>query len=326
MVMNNDFWPSVSATAAPLVANLIADAEKLRITVEKSESGATLVDAGIDCPGGVEAGIRIAEICMAGLGRVALVPDDSFGRWSWSLSVHSSNPVLACLGSQYAGWSLKHEEGGKTFTALASGPGRAVVAREDLFDDIGYRDKADNTCFVLEVNRRPPEGLIQKIADDCGIAPKKLTLVLTPTSSLAGTVQVVARVLEVALHKVRTVGFPLDRIVDGMGRAPLPPPSPDFITAIGRTNDAILFAGTVQLYITGHDDDAQDLANKLPSSSSRDYGKPFAEIFNSYNGDFFAVDPMLFSPSQVVVVAIDSGNSFWAGEHDEALLEASFAR
>ena len=161
---------------------------------------------------------------------------------------------------------------------------------------------------------------------DCrgGIEPAGLTLILTPTRSLAGTVQIVARVLEVALHKAHELGFPLDRILDGMGAAPLPPPAPDFVAAMGRTNDAIIYGGAVQLFVAGPEAEARDLADALPSRASRDYGRPFAEIFAAHKGDFYAIDPMLFSPARVAVTALDSGRSFHAGALDEALIDVSF--
>jgi methenyltetrahydromethanopterin cyclohydrolase len=321
---NRSDWPSVNRLAAPLVQRLVDDSGILRIAVERPPAGYTLVDAGIDCPGGIEAGLRIAEICLAGLGRVGLAPAGPFARWPWMLKVHTAHPVLACLGSQYAGWSLSHGEGKGAYFALGSGPGRALVAKEPLFAELGYRDAADAACFVLEVDQRPPAGLVDKIVRDCGIASAALTLILTPTRSLAGTVQVVARVLEVALHKVHELGFPLDHVVDGVGAAPLPPPAPDFVAAMGRTNDAIIYGGAVQLFVTGDDGDARELAETLPSGASRDYGKPFAETFAANKGDFYAIDPMLFSPAQVIVTALDSGRSFHAGRTDPALIDRSF--
>ena len=166
-------------------------------------------------------------------------------------------PVLACLGSQYAGWSLGHGEGEEAWFGMASGPGRARAAKEALFEELGYRDEADRACFVLETDRVPPAGLIDQVARDCGLPASALTFILTPTSSLAGTAQIVSRVLEVALHKAHALGFPLERIVDGLGRAPLPPPAPEFLTAMGRTNDAVLFGGEVQLFVTGPEAEAE---------------------------------------------------------------------
>ncbi len=165
---------------------------------------------------------------------------------------------------------------------------------------------------------------MEKIAADCGIRPADLTLILTPTRSLAGTVQIVARVLEVALHKAHTLGFDLHAICDGLGSAPLAPPAPDFVTAMGRTNDAILFAGQVHLFVTGGDEAAEDLANRLPSGASRDYGRPFAEVFKAYKYDFFQIDPLLFSPARIRVTNLDSGRTFSAGRIDPNLLATSF--
>jgi methenyltetrahydromethanopterin cyclohydrolase len=243
-----------------------------------------------------------------------------------TVHVHTANPVLGCLASQYAGWSLGHGEGKAAFHALGSGPGRALALKEPLFKELAYRDQADNACLVLEVDRDPPSPLVEKIAADCSVSGEALTLILTPTRSLAGTVQVVARVLEVALHKVHELGYPLEQIVDGAGSAPLPPPAADFVQAMGRTNDAILFGGQVQLYVTGDDADAKSLADRLPSGNSRDYGKPFAVVFKAYEYDFFQIDPLLFSPARVIVTALESGRSFCAGTLDSALLDASFGQ
>ncbi|MEE9139917.1 MAG: methenyltetrahydromethanopterin cyclohydrolase, partial [Alphaproteobacteria bacterium] len=165
---------------------------------------------------------------------------------------------------------------------------------------------------------------IEKVTHDCGISPVNLTLILTPTTSLAGNLQVVGRVLEVALHKVHELKFPLERVVDGMGSAPVPPPASNFLTAMGRTNDAIIYGGTVHLFVTGPEDDAAKLAADLPSWNSPDCGKPFEEVFKACKGDFYAIDGMLFSPARVILTAMETGRSFHAGRVDEALLNKSF--
>lgn len=315
---------SLNQRASSLVRRLIDDAPGLRIKVERGAAGAIIVDAGIDCVGGIEAGRLIAEICLGGLGQVNVAAGGPFPHWPWMLHVHTSDPVLACMGSQLAGWQLSAGEGKGAFHALGSGPGRALAAKEELFAELGYRDSADSACLVLEVDRRPPAELIDRIARDCGIAPDKLTLILTPTSSLAGTVQIVGRVLEVALHKIHELHFPLSQVIDGLGSAPLPPPAPTFVDAMGRTNDAIIYGGAVQLFVRGSDEAARKLANDLPSAGSRDYGRPFAEIFQSYKGDFYAMDRLLFSPALVTVTALDSGRSFTAGKLNGELLDRSF--
>ena len=315
---------SVNEGASKWVDWLRTNSAPLEIGVDTGPLGETLIDAGVGRRGGVEAGLAIARICLGGLGEVTLASDATIRRWPWTLSVRSSQPVIACLGSQYAGWSLAHGEGRTAFFALGSGPARALAQKEALFAELGYRDQAARTTLVIESGRAPPPEIVAKVADGCGLPPSALTVIYAPTQCVAGGVQVVARVLEVALHKAHALKFPLERIVDGLGAAPLSPPHPDFMTAMGRTNDAIIYGGRVQLFVTGPADDAKALADALPSRASRDYGAPFRDIFKRFKGDFYAIDPMLFSPAETLVTAIESGATFRAGKVDEALLDASF--
>lgn len=317
--------PSINVLTESLVQHLITNAEALRVSTSQLDNKTTVIDAGIAVRGGLEAGRQIGEICMGGLGQVRFRASTNYQNWSWHVDVHSSNPVIACLASQYAGWSLSHGKGKGAFNALGSGPGRAMGSKEELFDELGYRDTAGPACLVIEADNVPPVEIADKIATACGIKPDQLTLILTPTSSLAGCVQVVARVLETALHKAHALGFELDNIIDGAGSAPVPPPAVDFLTAMSRTNDAILFAGQVHLYVDAADGDAEELAKKLPSSASNDYGKPFGEVFKSVNYDFYQIDPMLFSPARVTVSSLKTGNSFQAGRIDLDLLDQSFS-
>ena len=316
---------NVNATVQPLVRELVSHAADYRVALSVLDNGVQIVDAGIDVTGGLETGCLIGAICMGGLGRVTLSSGAPFARWRWQLDVTARHPVIACLGSQYAGWSLSHGKGKSAFYALGSGPARAMGSREDLFDELGYRTPPGETVIVLEVDKVPPPEITDKIVERCGIAPEQLTVILTPTTSLAGGIQIVSRVLEVALHKVHELKFPLERFVDGAGTAPIPPPSPDFMTAMGRTNDAILFGGQVHLYVDTDDDQAGNLAQQLPSASSRDFGKPFAQVFKDYEYDFYKVDPMLFSPAQATVTSVQTGHTFEAGALHEDLLEQSFS-
>jgi methenyltetrahydromethanopterin cyclohydrolase len=314
---------SINTRAAALVERVLDDAGELKIRATRGELGEMCIDAG--SPGSLAAGLRLAEICMGGLGRVAIAPSAATPRWPWTVTSRSSNPVVACLASQYAGWRLAHGEGKSAFFALGSGPARALARREPLFAKLAYADEAERATLVLESDRPPPAPIIAKVAQDCGLDPTRLTVIFAPTQSLAGSAQVVARSLEVALHKAFELGFPIERIVEGMGAAPLSPPHPDFITAMGRTNDAIIYAGDVHLFVSGPADEARSLADRLPSRASRDYGRPFADIFRAVKGDFYAIDPMLFSPARVTVTALENGESFQRGEINQDLLDASFA-
>ena len=192
---------SVNRRAAALVQHLLADADALKIGVERGELGETRIDAGSRYPGSIAAGLRVAAICMGGLGHVDLVPSAATPRWPWTVTTRSSDPVVACLASQYAGWKLSHGEGKEAFFALGSGPARALARREPLFEKLAYVDKADSATLVLESAHPPPPPIVSKVAKDCGVDAEKLTIIFAPTQSLAGGTQVVARALEVALHK-----------------------------------------------------------------------------------------------------------------------------
>ena len=313
-MMLNATQPSINKLCQPLVDALIADAQALKISVSTHQTGATIVDAGIHVEGSAEAGRLIAEICMGGLGKVILADNQ--------IQVSAQTPVLACLGSQYAGWALSHEK----FFSLGSGPARAIAQREELFKELAYKDSAQKTVLVLETDKIPPTEIIEKVARDTNIKAENLTFILTPTTSIAGATQIAARVLEVALHKAHTLHFSLQAIISGNGTAPLPPICDDFLTMMGRTNDAILFGGFVQLNVKCSDTKAEKLARELPSNSSKDYGKTFAEVFKSYNMDFYQIDPLLFSPAKVQITNLMTGNHFVGGELNEALLNQSFAQ
>tara|TARA_B100000959_G_scaffold72342_1_gene76742 strand:- start:20 stop:988 length:969 start_codon:yes stop_codon:yes gene_type:complete len=320
--MNNNI--SINKLVKPLVEELLDLAEQLNLGVDTTNGGAKIVDAGIKHNGCLESGRIITEICMGGLGRVSLTMSNNLPKWPLTINVYSTNPVLSCLASQYAGWNLSFVKEEDNFNALGSGPCRALAQKEELFKDLNYSDKFFSTVVIMEVDRKPPQEIIDKIINDCNISEKNLTIILTPTRSLSGCVQVVGRVLEVGMHKLHEIGFPLNKVVDGFGSAPVPPPAPDFLIGMGRTNDAILYGGSIHLYVDVENDEALELAKRLPSLTSSDYGKPFAEIFKEYKYDFYKIDKLLFSPAKVIVTTIKTGATYTEGSLNLDLIDKSF--
>ncbi len=284
-----------------------------------------MVDAGIEYRGGLEAGRRIAEICMGGLGRVLHSGVRGFPRWPWQLAVYSSDPVLACLGSQYAGWSLSHGEGKGAFRALGSGPGRAAACREDLFAELAYRDPAQSVCLVLEVDKKPPVELTDKIARQCGVPPdagdahpdahpqpggRRANRRARAGSGFAqGAYAWRSRCTAWWMARAARHCRRRRRISSPAWDAPTTPSCS---------------AGQVHLFVDCGDAEAQELARRLPSSASRDYGKPFARVFKDVEYDFYRIDPHLFAPAAAAVTVLGSGNTFHSGALDAALLEQSF--
>lgn len=278
-----------------------------------------VLDLGIQARGGLEAGRRMAEIALAGFGEVTFVPHPLTG--GPGVMVRTDVPALACMASQYAGWEVK----GEKFFAMGSGPMRAVAAREKLFEHLNYRETADHVVGLLETDKLPPAAVCHDIAQKCGVEDHGVTLLVAPTHSQAGNVQVVARSVETALHKLHELGFDLSRVESGWGIAPLPPVAADTLAGIGRTNDAILYGGRVVLYVRGDQQSIDAVGPKTPSSASADHGRPFKEIFAAYDHDFYKIDKQLFSPAVVELVNLDTGITRRYGDFAREVLERSFA-
>lgn len=308
----------LNARALELADAFVADAELLRLDVHEV-AGTRVIDCGAKTAGGLEAGRRLAEICLAGLGSVAITPGDSTLGALPAVSVRTDHPVAACMASQYAGWEIQ----GENYFAMGSGPMRAAAGREPLFDDIGHCEKPDACVGVLETHKRPTEAICQGIAEKCGVASDKLSLFYAPTNSLAGNLQVVARSVETALHKLHELNFDLARVQGAWGVAPLPPVAGDALTGVGRTNDAILYGGHAVLCVTGDDASLTDVGPKTPSAASTDHGRPFQEVFAAYDHDFYKIDKLLFSPARVTFVNIETGNSHTFGQFGPDVLAKS---
>jgi methenyltetrahydromethanopterin cyclohydrolase len=189
---------------------------------------------------------------------------------------------------------------------------------------IGFRETENAIVGVLETRKPPPHAVVAAVAAKCKVLPSSVTLLAAPTASLAGGVQVVARSVETALHKLAELKFDLGRIQSAHGSAPLPPVARADLAAIGRTNDAVLYGARVVLYVTGDDESIEQIGPQVPSSSSRDHGEPFSSIFAHYNHDFYAVDPLLFSPAQVVFQNLETGRSHAFGRIETDILARSF--
>lgn len=312
---------TLNQRALALADALVAQAAPRRVEVHDLPGGGRAIDCGAHARGGLLTGLDLARVCLAGLAEVTLVPGAVAETVCPHVQVVTDHPLAACLASQYAGWSIQL---GKFF-AMGSGPMRAAAGKEAIYDRIGHRERPDSVVGVLECRKHPGDEVLAHVADACQVPRDRVTLLYAPTASLAGGVQIVARSVETALHKLAELGFDLARVVSGQGVAPLPPVAADDLAAIGRTNDAILYGARVVLHVTGDDDSLRHVGPRVPSSSSPDHGAPFAEIFQRYNHDFYAVDPHLFSPAEVVFQNLDTGRTHTFGRVAPDILLRSFS-
>ncbi|MEP7085754.1 MAG: methenyltetrahydromethanopterin cyclohydrolase, partial [Gemmatimonadota bacterium] len=190
--------------------DVAARADEMRVSVRTLPSGARVIDAGIDVRGGYGAGIALAELCMGGLGHIRYAQLELGGMPIPGVEVWTDHPAVSCMASQYAGWALTV---GKYF-AMASGPLRAHARVEkELFAKLGYEETAARGVLVLEGRTIPTAEAVAFVAEKASLAPSQLTFAIAPTASLAGGVQVVARILETGLHKMEVLGFDVNRVV-----------------------------------------------------------------------------------------------------------------
>ena len=299
---------------------MAAHAAALRILARPLPGGARVIDAGIATPGGHAAGLALAEICMGGLGHVDYTPL-AIGGDAWpGVRVWTDHPAVSCMASQYAGWAIQVDK----YFAMGSGPLRAHARVErELFAKLGYAETAPRGVLVLETRNPPTEAVAAWVAAKAGLVPAHLTFVVAPTASLAGGVQITARILETGLHKMDTLGFDLTKIVSGIGTAPVPPVAKNDLRGIGRTNDCILYGGRARYTVNAEDAELAELVPKIPASASKDYGTPFSDIFQRYGGDFYKIDPLLFSPAEVWLTSVQSGKTYHAGHLNPEVLRAS---
>jgi methenyltetrahydromethanopterin cyclohydrolase len=310
---------TLNERAFAFVADMVSRADDFQIAV-LPVGGARVLDCGISAPGGVQAGLALARVCMANRADVTIVPGLVGELPMPHVHVTTDHPVAACMASQYAGWQISV---GKFF-AMGSGPMRAHYGKEALYDHIAGREQAPVAVGVLESRKLPDEAVVNYLCERLNLPSAQLTLLAAPAASLAGTIQVVARSLETALHKLHELKFDLTHVVAGFGTAPLAPVAADEIGAIGRTNDAILYGGRVTIWVRSDDAQLAEIGARVPSSASPDHGAPFGQIFERYNRDFYKIDPMLFSPAQIVFHNLVTGRSHTFGQVEPAVLKSSF--
>jgi methenyltetrahydromethanopterin cyclohydrolase len=161
------------------------------------------------------------------------------------------------------------------------------------------------------------------VAQRCGVEPRALTLLIAPTASVAGCVQIAARSVETALHKLMELGFDLTKIRSGAGLCPIAPVAKNDLRGIGWTNDCILYGARSYLTVRATDQEIDAVAERLPASSSADYGTPFYDIFNRYERQFYKIDKMLFSPAEVTINNLLTGRVIRRGHVNPDVLQAS---
>lgn len=312
---------SVNQMAWKIAQEFIDNPEFYGVNISKSTAGATIIDAGVNAAGGFQAGLKLTELCMGGAGKAQLGFKNYGNLTLPSITVETDHPAIAALGSQFAGWRIKDGDQ----IAIGSGPVRALALKpKDVYEEIGYKDQSDKAVLTLEANALPSDALIEKVTGASNVSAANLIVVVAATASIAGLTQVTGRIVEVGIHKLRTCGLSPKAIRYAQGYAPIPPLGKDFEIAMARTNDAILYGGTVCCTVDSDEEAAlQIMVEQAPSKNSKDYGKPFLQIFRDAGRDFYKIDPGLFAPAALIINNATTGNSFRAGQINPKVLAES---
>lgn len=128
------------------------------------------------------------------------------------VEVDVRHPPLACMASQLAGWAIEVPKSGDDpgYYALGSGPARALCRRERIFESITHQEEARAAVLSMESWDLPAKRVADHIAQGCcRTSAEGVYLLVAPTASPAGSVQVAARVVETALYKLYRAGFDL---------------------------------------------------------------------------------------------------------------------
>jgi len=316
---------SVNLEAKKTVDLMIKNADELNIKIEELGNGSTVIDAGVNVDGSFKAGELYTKVCLGGLADVGIsIPADLSQNFALpSVKIKTDSPAISTLGSQKAGWSVSVGD----FFALGSGPARALAKKPaETYEEIGYGDDADIAILTLEADNLPGVDVTDAIAKECGVSPENVYILVAPTASIVGSIQIAGRVVENGTYKMlEALHFDVRKVKYAAGIAPIAPVDPDGLKAMGKTNDAVLFGGRTYYYIeSDENDDLAKIAKKLPASASEGYGKPFYEIFKEAEYDFYKIDKGMFAPAEVVINDLRTGEVFRAGKMNMELLMKSF--
>ena len=290
--------------------------ESLGISVKPVECGSLVVDCGAHIGGGVEAGLAMARVGMAGLGSSRIVMDLLDGIPWLYVEVQTDRPLEATLLCQAANWPVD----APGLRGMGSGPACLLNKALEVGKMVPGGEASVHAVLILEASALPDAVVCGQLAATCGVSPDHLAVMVAPTSSLAGSVQIAARSVETALHKLHQINFDVFHVVSGFGRCPVAMPTGDYLTAMGKTNDAVLFGGQVWLAVRGvEDDELAGVVAHIPSSTSPNYGESFLQTLKNAGG-FYNIDPGLFAPAEMTVTNLSTGKVFHSGAVDAARL------
>jgi methenyltetrahydromethanopterin cyclohydrolase len=291
-------------------------AERLACEYIERQCGVKLIDAGVNVRGGFSAGLRMIELSTANLSTASLVMAELDGELWPHVEIRSDQPYWGCFISQSGNRAISVDE----TKTIYSGPACLLADREGFKETHDASDDSDCAVLIMEGDVLPDNTVCEALADRCRVIPSHLGIVVAPTASLAGVVQIAGRSVEATLQKLDILGIDPTMIRSAVGRCPAASPGGDALQALGRVND-VLVRGS-QVWLAADGPGSIELLSMLPeiiASTSRDYDRPFLEIL-AEAGQFFQIDKSYFGPAEISIVNLENGSSAHIGKRDESRL------
>jgi len=314
---------SVNEMGSYVIEEMLDWSEDLNTEVTKLKNGATIIDCGVKKDGGYEAGLYLARLCLADLADLQYTTFDLKGlKWP-AIQIATDNPVIACMASQYAGWRISVGD----YFGMVSGPARALALKpRELYEGIGYEDDFQAAVLFIESNKLPDERVVEYIAKQCSVDPENVMIAVAPTASIAGSVQISARILETGIHKFKSIGFDINCIKSGYGVAPIAPVVGNDVQCMGSSNDCVIYCGETNYTVcfNGELAELEELVKKVPSTNSHNFGKPLYQTFKETDFDFLKVNEDIFAPARLTVNDLNSKKTISSGGIYPEILFQSF--
>lgn len=306
---------SLNRMATELVDEAIEFADELTVDVHQLPGDSAVLDFGVQTPGALEAGLLLAEIQTAGLATVQTRVDEIAGAPLTHVELSTDQPALSLLCGAKAGWEVSTDN----FEGLGSGPARALVAEEGIFESVGYSEEFDFAVLTLESDTLPDQAVAQQIAERSGVPESGVFLPTYASASITGSVVGASRAAELATYRLTELGYdPLD-ILSVTGSAPVAPVAADETAAMAKTNDAVVYGGQVHLIV----EQPFEHFDMLASTASDAYGEPFEEIFESVDYEYGELSRDLFAPAQVTIDVV-GGETHVVGDTSPDILADSY--
>ena len=290
---------------------------------KRLDSGALVIDMGVEAPGSWEAGRLFTLVTLGGLGEVGFGTMTIGGEVIPSVNVTLGRPHEAALSSQFSAWKVA-PSGAYQLPGFASGPARAISYDDPIAQMWTYRESFPKTALAVQTAELPGEELVSEICQKCSVSPENVYILAAKTGSLTGCIQIAARMAEVSLWGLGFFGFPLRKVLSFSGSGAVPPVCLDELIAMDRVNTSTLYGSLARYVVDCEDTEIEAVLPHLTCDGTKHFGRRFADLYEEAERDIFKMDLDVHKVSVIEITNLKSGKTFKTGRFNEERLFDSF--